>query len=228
MGNNAPSSNRIEALIQYAENLWPHWNSTPTKYGTTASTVNQVKLAVQNARAAFDGAAAARQAAKEAAVGQDKALKAMKQTLSPVVNTIKAFIEASGDESLWEGSGLQPPAPRGTVPPPNAPTDLRAVINQQGEIEIRWKSRQPAGAQGTVFVIFRSVNDGDLTQLDTVGGKSFTDENLPAGTRTVTYAIKAKRSSKTSGFSGNLFIRLARDGSMMSQKSVNGPVKMAA
>lgn len=207
---NGPSNNRIVSEIDYFENLYPNWQSTPPKFGLTAAQVTAIADATASARQSYLSAQKARDTAKNATTQQSEAVRGMKRTGSNLIEIVKAFIEQSGDPSLWAQAGLQPPAPRGTVPPPNAPTDLSAGIDSLGNITVRWKSRQPAGASGTVFSIYRGLNNAEPTLLETVGGREFIDEGVPAGTSTVTYAVRAKRSNKQSGFSASLQLRFGR------------------
>jgi hypothetical protein len=207
---NGPSNNRIVSEIDYFENLYPNWQPTPSKFGLSAAQVTAVADATTSARQAYLAAQKSRETAKAATTQQREALRGMKRTGSNLIEIVKAFIEQSGDPSLWAQAGLQPPAPRGTVPPPNAPTDLSAGLDSQGNITLRWKSSQPAGASGTVFSIYRGLNNAEPTLLETVGGRSFTDESVPAGVGSVAYAVRAKRSSKQSAFSPSLLLRFGR------------------
>lgn len=211
--SNAPVSERITAEINYWTNLWPLWQTTPTKFGLIAAQVTNLKNAADAARNAYDAAQAARKAAKDATQAQSEALRAMRTVGREDVNIIKAFIEQSGDPTLWADAGLTPPAPRGTVPPPTAPFDITGTLDTEGNFTLRWKSSQPAGASGTVFSIYRGLNDDEPTLLDTVGPRTFTDEGIPAGTRTVAYFIKAKRSGKTSPASAMFTVRFGRTAS---------------
>jgi hypothetical protein len=53
-----------------------------------------------------------------------------------------------------------------------------------------------------------------------VGEKTFVDNNIPEGTRTVTYQLTARRSNKVSEPSGNFLVRLGTEGGQMVIKRV--------
>jgi hypothetical protein len=74
------------------------------------------------------------------------------------------------------------------------------------------KTSQPAGVSGVVYSIRRSLDGGDYSLPDSVGGKTFTDETVPAGTQSVAYTIKAKRGTQESDWSEALTLRFGRGG----------------
>ncbi|MBY0309287.1 MAG: hypothetical protein K2Q09_11140, partial [Phycisphaerales bacterium] len=80
-------------------------------------------------------------------------------------------------------------------------------------------------AQGTVFAVYRGLNNDAPTLLETVGPRTFVDETIPVGTTKVTYYLKAKRSGKSSPPSQNLLIQFGRAAN--GQMTITG-VKLAA
>lgn len=67
--------------------------------------------------------------------------------------------------------------------------------------------------------------------LDSVGGKTFTDETVAIGTQSVSYAIKSKRGTQMSDWSEALTIRFGRvggGGGLFIASTESSPVKMAA
>jgi hypothetical protein len=207
---NAPTNSRIESDLVYWEQHSALFTQNQANLGITSAQAAAVKAAVTAARTAYNAAQAARQAAKNATDQQDFALKALKAVGGSTQNIIKSYIEGSGNTSLWAQAGLEPPAPRGTAPAPNAPTKITANVDSQGNINLTWKATQPAGVTSVNYNIYRGFNGAALTLLDSVGVKKFTDETVPEGTRTVTYAIIAKRGDKQSEFSENLLLRFGR------------------
>lgn len=119
------------------------------------------------------------------------------------VNIIKALIENSGDPSLWGAAGIEPPSPRGRAANPNAPTDLKAQIDSEGNLTVSWKASQPRGVDKVVYLVRRSIDGGE---------KSFTDETASSGTCTVAYTVQAKRGNQRSPLSSSLTVRFGRGG----------------
>lgn len=222
---NEPVNNKIITEINYYADLLPYWEASPTTFGLNAARITQFKSAITTAQDNYTAAQTARKQAAAATTAQTQALRELRTIGRGDINTIKAFIENSGNESLWAQAGLQPPAPRGSVANPNPPFDITGTLDNQGNLTLKWKSSQPAGAQGTVYSIYRGLNNDAPTLLDTVGPRTFVDENVPAGTTQVTYYIKAKRSGKVSVPSANLQIRFGRANN--GQLTISS-VKMAA
>lgn len=86
---------------------------------------------------------------------------------------------------------------------------------------------------GVIYSVRRSIDSADFVLLDSVGGKEFVDETVPVGTQTVSYSVKAKRGSQSSGWSEALTIRFGRigggsGGAMFIASTETKPVKLAA
>jgi hypothetical protein len=78
--------------------------------------------------------------------------------------------------------------------------------------EAQRKTSQPAGVSGVVYSIRRSLDGGDYSLLDSVGGKTFSDQSVPMGTHSVSYAIQAKRGGQFSDWSEALTLRFGKSG----------------
>ena len=75
----------------------------------------------------------------------------------------------------------------------------------------------------------RALDGGAYVLLDSVGGKTFTDETVPVGTQSVSYTVKAKRGTQMSAWSEALTVRFGRvGGGLTITSSETSPVKMAA
>jgi hypothetical protein len=209
MGN-IPSK-RIDQIVWF-ENHWPLWEPTPTLFGVTAAKVADVKVATGSARAAYDAAQAAKQAAQMATLDGNEQAGAMLGIGRDVVNIIKAFIEDADDPSLWAQAGIVPSAPPGTAPAPTAPYGLSATLDSEGNLILKWKASQPRGVTGVIYSIRRNFEDGPFTLIDSVGEKTYTDMTVPFGTKVLSYTIQAKRGPQTSALSPALTIRFGRVG----------------
>jgi hypothetical protein len=206
--------------ITWFETRYPTWLDSPATFGIDAATATELKSATMAARAAYEAARAARTAAKAATQSQDAQVRDMLSVGRNVVNTIKAFIEQSGDPTLWGRAGLEPPAPPGTAPNPVAPNRLTASLDSEGNLIVRWKASQPRGVSGVVYTIRRAIDGGAFSILDTVGGKEFIDEGIPVGTRSVSYTIQTKRGRQVSPLSESLTVRFGRGGGGLTIASI--------
>lgn len=206
---NIPSSSRL-AQITWFETHAPTWADAPEEFGLDPQAAQAVKAALEEARAAYDAARAARQAARNATVAQEERLKMLLDVGRDAVNTIKAYIETTGDTSLWGRAGLTPDARPGTAPAPSAPFDLRTTLDSEGRVRLTWMARHPRGVRGVVYTIRRAIDDGEMTLLDAVGGKEYVDAGVPAGTRSVRYIVQAKQGRSASALSPVVVLQLGR------------------
>lgn len=208
---NIPSSASLAELLAWMEQHADLWDNAPTSLGITPQMASSFNAVVGQARKDFDAANDARLASKQATVARTESFRTMRRNASDLVNTIKSFIEQSGNANLWAQAGLEPAAPRGTTPPPNAPTDLSATLDSEGNLNLKWKASQPRGVSGVVYFVKRALNNsGTFTQLDTVGEKKFTDSTVPSGATSVDYIVTAKRGGQQSAPSSTLSIRFGR------------------
>jgi hypothetical protein len=203
---NIPPHPKINQITWFEVHL-PRWAADPAAFGLSQGAVDQLAAAVAEARSAYDAAQAARQAAMSATVAENTAVAAMLGRGRAAVNTVKAFIEGSGDLSLWGAAGLEPPATPGGGADPAAPEQLRAALDPTGRLIITWKAAQPRGVSNVVYAVRRSIEGGAFILIDTVGGKRFADGGVPAGTATVAYTIQARRGGRASAWSQALTVR---------------------
>lgn len=231
MAGNIPPKPSVDQIVWFEARL-PQWALTPTAFGTTAAAVTAQSTLVKNARAAYDAAQAARVASKNATMNETAAINTMLGGGRPLVNTMKTFIEASHNDTLWGQSGLSPSAPPAPAPDPVAPYTMSASLDVDGNIILNWKTSQPAGLSGVTYAIRRALDGGDYVLLDSVGGKTFTDMDVPVGTQSVSYTIKARRGTQSSEWSPAFTVRFGRVGgggfAITSTETGSSPMKMAA
>lgn len=198
-------------LLAWMEQHVTLWQAAPATIGLAPSIVSAFGTLVAGARKDFDTANAIRLASKQATVAQQETFRDMKREASDLVNTVKSFIEQSGNANLWATAGLEPPAPRGETPPPNAPFQLGATLDSEGNLLLKWKASQPQGVSSVVYSVRRAFNNtGAFVLLDTVGGKKFLDTTVPTGTTSVSYTVTAKHGTNVSAPSESLTLRFGR------------------
>lgn len=226
---NIPPQPKVDQIVWF-ENHVPLWTAAPTTFGVTVAQCTAMDTATKSARSAYTAAVNAKQAAKNATVAQDMQVATMLNMGRDLVNVMKSFIANTNNAALWAQAGLEPNAAAGTAPDPVAPTALSATLDSQGNVIVKWKTSQPAGLSGVIYSVRRSIDGGDYVLLDSVGGKTYTDETVPVGTQSVAYSIKAKRGSQASGWSEALTIRFGRvgGGGFAITSIETTPVKLAA
>lgn len=209
MPNIPNTSNAL--LLTWMEQHLAVWEAAGPAIGADPAALTAFESLVTNARKNFDAAGVSRLASKQATVAQNESFRDMKREASDLVNTIKSFIEQSGNNNLWATAGLEPPAPRGESPPPTSPFDLSATLDSEGNLLLKWKARQPQGLSNVIYSVRRAFNgSGTYTLLDTVGGKKFLDTSVPFGTTSVSYTVVAKHGTNFSAPSSSLTLQFGR------------------
>jgi hypothetical protein len=115
------------------------------------------------------------------------------------------------------------------MPPLGKPSDFAVGVEPAtGALNLKWKNTNPRGASGAVYQIWRRVGaTGEFAYLGGVGGKSFVDDSLPAGTSQVHYQIQAVRSTSVGPFA--LFtVNFGAGGSGGVTVTESAPVRIAA
>lgn len=137
----------------------------------------------------------AQEAAKSATLSLHNAMRALSQLGAGMIGQIRATALIDGS-SVYTDAWLPPPADPSPIAAPGTPTQFKRTLRSLGELEIRWKCKNPRGSEGTMYEIARKIGDGKFEFLATVGVKRFIDVTLPAGTASVTYRVTAIRSTK--------------------------------
>jgi len=195
MGQNLPTT--VSEMISWAEAHEPLFTANAVSIGITAPQALAFKGFMTTARANFNAAEAARVASKNATKLQTTALTNLRNNAGALVGIIKAFAEATNNPNVYSLSGVSAPDPRGTIPPPEPATNLKATLNPSGSLTIGWKATQPSGAAHTVYLVYRQLaSETGLSLVATVGAKKWTDETLPRGVDGVNYMVQSKRSEE--------------------------------
>lgn len=226
---NVPPQPKLDQIVWF-ENHLPMWAAAPTTFGITAAQVTALTTAVGAARKAYNDAQTARNNSKAATTNESTSVATMLVSGRALVNIMKSFIDNAHNPALWGQAGLEPDAGPGTAPDPTAPFMLSATLDSQGDVIVKWKTSQPAGVSGVIYSVQRAIDGGGFVLLDSVGGKTFTDETVPVGTQSVSYIVRAKRGTQMSAWSEALTIRFGRvgGGGFAITSTETGPMKMAA
>jgi hypothetical protein len=173
----------------------PKWAEDPSSIGTTAEHVETVQEKLEAAKAALAQQHQAFQAARSATLQLKDALAALDSAGGRVIGEIKAKARVDGIP-VYVRASLKPRKAPSPMDKPGRPTRLEHDLLPSGTLALSWKCKQPRGAKGTMYQVYRALGiDGEPVFLGTTGKKKFTDATLPAGVRTVCYRIVAVRST---------------------------------
>lgn len=178
------------------------WAANAANIGLTPAAVTALGTLTTQARAAFNAAEAARQAAKTATQNFYDKVRAMHSGAGAgqdMIDTIRLWAESKNDPNVYTLAQIPPPATPGTTPPPGTPLDFTVGLLQNGALELKWKCNNPSGTQGTVYEVKRkdgSGAGGAFNYVGSTGVKNFTDETVVSGTASVTYQVTAIRSTQ--------------------------------
>lgn len=189
--------------VQRLTTLVPAWAVDPEAIGLSPERIAEIEALLSQARAAQLAAYEARNAAQAATLAFEIATAALVRNASSAIGLIKATASASPDPAAVLLQAQLPvphgPATPGSIPPPGTPTGFHVELLQNGSIVLSWKCDNPAGSVGTMYQVRRCVHgtSGDAFEhLALCGEKTFTDNDIPVGTGTLTYEVTAFRSTR--------------------------------
>jgi len=198
MGQVVPQS-RQELIAWYAQRA-PVWAANAVAIGLDPAQVATLAGLVSTAEGAESSAFASRAASQANTVIYHNETDTLKDFGAGLVKTIKAFADATNDPNVYATATIPPPTPPAPLGAPDAPTNVTAVLNNAGHINVQWQGSRTGG---TSFRVERSVTPvggtaGPWTLLDSVEERAFVDDAVPQGLATAVYRIFAQRSGGTS------------------------------
>jgi len=141
--------------------------------------------------ASHAAAEAARQASKDATVIMQDNLEAVRGYTQALIGVIRAHAATTDDTKVLGLAGLEPIQPPSQLPPPVAPDNLTATLDNNGGLRLTWKVSQPAGVTSVQYQVRRKlVGQTTWTTVGIAGSKkTFLDESIPFGTDALMYQI---------------------------------------
>lgn len=222
--------NKKAEQLAFFEAHFPVWLAAPTTIGLTAAQASAWKTQVQSARAAFDAAQAARNAARSATGNQDSALSAAYTGCADLIRVIRAYAEQQPNpQTVYDAAQIPAPSSGSPVGPPGTPFDFTVSLAQNGAVTLGWKCVNPEGAVGTIYEVRRKTGTGTFQFIGAIGIRKFTDDTLPAGSTNVVYQITGVRSTQR-GEPGqfNVNFGIGGDGFAVATVTSTPAVKLAA
>lgn len=182
--------------IEFFEQHLPVWAASPTAIGLTAPQIAALNTLVTQARADYQAALTARNAAKAKTEVQNNSFNAMAELGGDYIRTIRAYADLTNNPNVYSIAQIPSPQPPQPIGPPQVPTNVRAVLNNNGQVDLKWNGSRTGG---TSFRIERNVTPvgGSASGwhlIDVVEERSYIDSHVPQGLASALYRVIAQRS----------------------------------
>jgi hypothetical protein len=192
------------------------WAEDPAGIGTTPQRVANVQEKLDEARDALIARQRAIDTARSATLRLKNALAALGEAGAQVIGEVKAKAAVEGN-AVFHRALLPERAKGSPLGAPGKATSLSAELGGNGALHLSWKCKQPRGAKGTMYQVYRQLGAvGDYVFLGATGKKKFLDATLPAGNHRVVYRIVAVRSTAR-GQSADFIVTMGVSGKMPAQ-----------
>lgn len=182
------------AKIAFYETHNASWAANAAAIGTTPAAVSALADLTAAAREASNEQYQAQIAARAATAKLRMAVEAMANAGAAIIGQVRVQASKSGDD-VYPLAHIPAPAKPSPIGPPGQPNRFSAELSQIGSLTLKWKCKNPAGAVGTVYQVWRRIDSGELTFQGTVGVKQFVDDALPAGASAVMYQVQGMRTT---------------------------------
>jgi hypothetical protein len=221
--------------IEFYESHIAPWTTNAAGIGLTPAAVTALATLTTQARAAYNAAEAARQAARTATQNFYDKVRALHNGAGAgqdMIDAIRLHAQSKNDLNVYILAQIPAPSAPATTPPPGTPFDFTVGLLQNGALELKWKCNNPSGTQGTIYEVRRSTTGagGSMVFVGASGVRSFVDETLPMGSTPTTYQITAVRSTSR-GNPAQFTVNFGTMGpglTTIESVTQGGPVKMAA
>ncbi len=205
MSTNLPT--RSLPTVEWLEARIAGWNTNFASIGVTSAQVFDLATGITNARAAFTSVTKIRADSKSATLDFNGQATVIHDKAAGMIANIKAFAEASDDATtvfaLANVSPADAPTPAG---PPVTPSNVRATVQNGGNVLIEWDGSL---SQRTFFEVLRIVDNAiEYSRIASIGEKEYVDTTVPQGTMKVQYAIRAVRGTDISPNAGPALVQI--------------------
>ena len=188
---------RSEAIDWFTNRL-AAWQADPSAIGLTPELINDLATAAADASSARQTAEQAKFVKLAASQAYRNKADAMRTIGVGLVQQIRGYAKATGDESVFSTALLPDPARPEPTPAPGTPYDFGIELRQDGSVELSFKCDNPGNVAGVTYDVSRQDDpQGEFEYLLTAGERRFTDATVPAGTAVATYRVQARRSTQT-------------------------------
>lgn len=182
------------AWARQRADAWKGGQSGPPDIGLTIEQANAYETLVAAGEAALAAQTASQALAKARTVEKKAAFEAIREELGALISTIEAYAKVRRDEAVYARAQLNPPKDPGERPAPEPPVVTSADLGQGGSILVRFAVVTGGSA---VFDVQRQVTPvsgapGAWATVASVTEKTYEDDNVPVGVRSVAYRVRAR------------------------------------
>ncbi len=178
-------------------NIW-NGQGVPPVIGLDTAELVSFEEKTAAAEAAYLAMQTARQASLDATALKDTTFAALRAEASADLSRIDAFASTEGGPGVYPLAGIPAPKTPSERTAPGAPTDLRTTVDTDGSVALTFKATTGGGATYLVQRQTTSI-DGLTSAYEFLGfadaDKTFTDNAVPEGVRSVGYRVAARLSS---------------------------------
>ncbi|MFI4917445.1 MAG: hypothetical protein ACIAS6_13185 [Phycisphaerales bacterium JB060] len=186
------------AFITYAKQRIADWKggqAGPPDTGLSAQQLTDTENAVNEAESAYNAMLAARNSARTATGTKNDKLEALRAIFGADVDTIDAYAKATNNPGVYTLAGIPKPKDASEREAPPAPTNLRAVVDTDGSVDLTFKVAAGGGATYLVQRVLTPIG-GAPGPYEFMGfandDKTFTDNAVPEGIKSVGYRVSAR------------------------------------
>ncbi len=224
---------RTQDLLDWLDLHAPVWVEEAINIGLTTAQAGAFSTLATAARTKYNERLAAEEALRIATNQSREAIADARREAADLIRVIKGFaVNAADPLVVYNRAQIPPPAIPTPAPPPAKPTDITVELTPTtGDITLRWKASNPAGTQGTSYIIRRRTSPlAAFEFIGVTGSKEYTDSTFTAGPDSVQYTVQGQRSDSAGPVSDILTINFGRGPgiTVQSTKSGTGEIKLAA
>jgi hypothetical protein len=189
---------RFAPAIQWCTQRVGKWQENRALLGLTEAGVDELDQQTQAARDARANYLRAKRELRNASKTYRASVGTMRRTASALLATIRATAKRSdAPASIYSAASVPPPAKRGPSPTPATPRDFEVELLGDGALKVRFECPHPPGVRAVTYRVERMLDmSGHWRIIQTAKGRSFTDDDIPAGSRSVLYRVTAQTSTR--------------------------------
>jgi hypothetical protein len=186
------------AKVQFFAARVAKWLERAEAIGADPALVAELAALVAEAQAAERARRMAERAARGATATFNRLVGDVERLGSCVVKQVRGRAGMADGNGVYGLAMIPPPVRRRSpIGRPGTPFAFKADLNGDGSLTISWKCKHPRGAVGTLYRVSRRVGPaGPFKFLAHVGEKRFVDVTVPRGSASVTYEVRATRSTR--------------------------------
>lgn len=189
---------RFAPAIQWCGQRIDKWQENRALLGLTQAGVDELDARLQAARDARANYLRAKRELRNASKTYRASVGTMRRTAAALLATIRATAKRSDEPtSVYVAASVPPPARRGPSPTPATPRDFEVELLGDGALKVRFECPHPPGVRAVTYRVERMLDmSGDWRIIQTAKGRAFTDDGIPAGSRSVLYRVTAQTSTR--------------------------------